>query len=485
MYKHGIEVTEKKTSFPQPLSTRYAVQVIVGTAPVNLADDPYSVTNKPLKVAGYSEATALLGDSENWADYTLCQSMYASFRLFTVTPVVLINVLDPRKHKKENAEKSYAVEEHQVVLKEPGILKDSVVVKEDTEDAGAKVYVRDKDFMLTFDREGQVIITLLSAGEAYVLAKVKVLSTSIDPKAVTEEDIIGAYDLETGKETGIELIRQVYPRFGLVPGLLLAPGWSHKPNVGAALMGKCEGIGGVFRSECLLDLDTSQTKKYMECAALKSLTGYTDEHAIILWPKLTMQGKIFYYSAVYGALTSYYTAVNGDVPYIYPSNKLLNVDGAVLEDGMEIMLDQTQAAELNGEGIVTVINDNAWKSWGNNTGCYPDNSDPKDRWIACRRMFSFVANYFAISYKDRLDGSMERRTVDDLVNSFNIWGNSLVASGMCAGLKMEFRDEDNNFSNILEGYIKVRILFAPYTPAEYIQSTAEFDVAALETALSA
>ena len=35
-YKHGIEVTEKSTSFPSPMSTVYGVQVVFGTAPVNL-----------------------------------------------------------------------------------------------------------------------------------------------------------------------------------------------------------------------------------------------------------------------------------------------------------------------------------------------------------------------------------------------------------------------------------------------------------------
>ena len=33
-YKHGIEVTEKATSMPSPLSTEYAVQVIFGTAQI-------------------------------------------------------------------------------------------------------------------------------------------------------------------------------------------------------------------------------------------------------------------------------------------------------------------------------------------------------------------------------------------------------------------------------------------------------------------
>lgn len=183
-------------------------------------------------------------------------------------------------------------------------------------------------------------------------------------------------------------------------------------------------------------------------------------------------------------MMSYNTAVNEDVPYLYPSNKALNVDGAVLADGTEVFLDQVQAGAVNGDGIVTAFRDTEWKSYGNNTGCYPDNTDPKDRWIACRRMFDFVGNYFVAEYRARMDENMNRRTVDDIVNSFNIWGNSLVASGMCAGLYAEFRSEDNTVDDILAGHIKVRIYFAPYTPAEYICATMEFDMKALEAAMS-
>lgn len=75
---------------------------------------------------------------------------------------------------------------------------------------------------------------------------------------------------------------------------------------------------------------------------------------------------------------------------------------------------------------------------------------------------------------------MNRRLVDDIVNSFNIWGNSLTANGMCAGIYAEYRPEENTVEDVLAGHLKLRIYFAPYTPAEYINATMEFDVAALE-----
>lgn len=477
MYKHGIEVKEKKTTYQRPLATAYAVQVIVGTAPVHLTKDPRAFVNRPVLVQSYAEALEKLGYLEDW-NYTLCQSMFASFQLFNVYPVVFINVLDPDKHRKEKEEAEYLVTAHQLELPDSGVLLDSVKVKNTL-----TPLILDKDYILNFNEEGKVILTLLSTGSGYDLEKVKVAYHCLDPNLVEEKEIIGSYNMETGEETGLELVRQIYPMFHLCPGLLLAPGWSQKPNVGAALQEKCTEINGIFQCECVLDLDTTTNRKYTECGVAKEKAGYTDPHAIVVWPELLVEGKHLAYSAAYGAMASYYTATNEDVPYVYPSNRLLGVEGAVLADGTEITLDQTQAAYLNGDGIVTAVNDGGWRSWGNNTGCYPENTDLKDYRIACRRMFSFVANYFILQYQQRLDASMNRRTVDDIVNSFNIWGNSLVSQGMCAGLRMEYDEGENKEEDLLNGHIKVNIFLAPYTPLEYIQASEEFDITTLQAAI--
>ena len=479
MYKHGIEVEEKKTTYQRPLATSYGVQVVVGTAPVNLTKNPKEYVNRPVLVQSFAEAVEKLGYTDDWS-YTLCQSIYASFQMFHVYPVIYVNVLDPDKHSKDAVEASYTVKNHQVTLEKNGILLSSIQIKAQAEGEALKL---NEDYVLSFDSKGKSVITLLGTGAGYALENIRVSHKYLDPSMVTEEDIIGAYDMETGKETGLELVRRVYPMFHLSPGLILAPGWSQKPNVGAAIQEKCTEINGVFRCECVLDLDTATTKKYSECGTVKKQNGYTDSHAIVLWPELLTGGKHMAFSAAYGAMASYYTATNGDVPYLYPSNRLLNVEGAVLADGTEITLDQTQAAYLNGDGVVTAINDGGWRSWGNNTGCYPENTDPKDYRIACRRMFSFVANYFIRQYQSRLDASMNRRTIDDIVNSFNIWGNSLVSQGMCAGLRMEYDESENDNESLLNGHVKVKIYLAPYTPLEYILASEEFDMTALQASI--
>ena len=43
-YNHGVRVKEQATSLVAPVTGTAGLQVIIGTAPVNLAADPYKAT---------------------------------------------------------------------------------------------------------------------------------------------------------------------------------------------------------------------------------------------------------------------------------------------------------------------------------------------------------------------------------------------------------------------------------------------------------
>ena len=192
----------------------------------------------------------------------------------------------------------------------------------------------------------------------------------------------------------------------------------------------------------------------------------------------------FAYSAIMGALIAYTDAENDDVPNLSPSNKLLGVSGTVLEDGTEVILDQIQANVINGQGIVTAINVNGWRSWGNNTAIYPASTDPKDRWISCRRFFSWWGNSFILTYFQKVDSPANYRLIESIVDTENIRGNSYVAQGKCAGCRIEYNANDNPITDLLNGKIQFKQWLAPYTPAEDIFNVLEFDPDMIEAALS-
>lgn len=476
-YYHGVRVQEENSELSTPLSGTVGVQVVVGTAPVNLTDNPEQAVNVPVLCRNMREAKEKLGYSNDFAAYTLCQSMYASFRTFAVAPVIFINVLDPKKHRTAAEENDYPVLNGQVRLDKKGILKSELTVKH-----GTTELTEQEDYLLHFDDAGSLTITLIT--DVADNEKLSIGFACIDPASVTKTDIIGGYDIVTGKESGLEVIRQVYPRTGIVPGLILAPGWSHITEVGAVMMSKCEGINGVFTAECLLDLNTATTKSASDVPKVKEDSVYQDKHAIVLWPKVIVGGQQAYYSAVYGAMAAYADAANDNVPSISPSNYRIRVTSAVTEDGTEVFLDREQANVLNANGIVTLINEGGWLAWGNNTSAYPASTDPKERWICYRRMFSWMANSLITTYHSKVDSPANFRLIESICDSENIRINSYVAAGKLAGGRIEYDEAVNTVENILSGQVVFHISIAAFTPAEDILFILKFDPELLSDSLS-
>lgn len=478
-YKHRIETREIDTQITIPVKGTAGLQVVVGTAPVNMADDPEKVTNIPIIAYSFMEAQKQLGYSDDFKNYTLCQSMDASFRVFAVAPVVFINVLDPEKHKKEYSKESITVISKRATISDTGILLKTLKI----ESQASEALVKDTDYIATYNSDGGIDITLLTTDRTTNVTSIKVSGNQLDPTMVTEKDIIGGYDAATGKETGLEVIRQVYPKFGVIPGIILAPGWSEKPTVAAVMCAKTEDINGVFTCEVAIDMDSSITKVYTALKQAKEDLAITSAHAILLWPKLRIGSKNYAFSAIWAAMTAYTDAQNNDVPVKSPSNELLNVSAAVLEDGTELMLDTAMAEVINSSGIVTAINDGGWKAWGNETAAYPVSTDPKERWICCRRMMSWYRNHFILTYKERVDDPANYRLIESVIDAENLYLNSLTSTGDIAGGNISFNENENPVESILDGTIIFYTKIAFWTPAKYILNKIEFDPTIIQTAL--
>ncbi len=502
-FEHGVRILEQPTSLVAPVLGTAGLQVVFGTAPVNLADDPYSVTNKPIIAYSWAEAVSQLGYSEEQDSlghyrYTLCASMYASFQLVGVAPVVFVNVLDPTKHKKKNDPAEVPVVDLEATVPITGILLDTVAVKfSDSE--GTQVELKEKeDYILTFDDDGHLQITLVSSGAGAAAAKLTVDSTSIDPTALDSDDVIGVS--AAGGERGMEVVRQVYPKLGMTPGLLLAPGWSHIPDVGIVLAAKCQEINGYFNCEGFIDIDSTESgcTRYSDVKTAKEAAGCTNKRIMALWPCIQVGSRKFWYSAIMGAVTAYVDATNDDVPSLSPSNKLIGVTGTVLADAVytpnedgtggtwdkEVVLDQLQGNAVNSVGVTTAINVTGWRTWGNRTAAYPANTDPKDMFFCCRRFFSWWGNSFILTYFQKVDNPANRRLIETIVDTENKRGAAYVADEKCARAEIEFIASENPVTSLIDGKLRFHQYLTPYTPAEDILNVLEFDPYALESKLN-
>ena len=60
-YKHGVYVAMQGTSIVAPVTATAGLQVVIGTAPINRASDPYHCTNTPMLANTLAGATAAVG----------------------------------------------------------------------------------------------------------------------------------------------------------------------------------------------------------------------------------------------------------------------------------------------------------------------------------------------------------------------------------------------------------------------------------------
>lgn len=479
-YKHGVYTSEEATRLTAPVTGTAGLQVIVGTAPVNLLDDPSKAVNKPLLVYSKKEAVAAVGYSDDFANYTLCEAISANFDVVGAGPLVLINVLNPATHKTAISENTVTVNNHIAVLEVEGALKSGLTVKN-----GSTNLSEGTDYTLAFDDNGYINIILLSTGTAYSASSVKVSGYKIDPTAVNAAAIVGGVDV-SGNETGLEVVRQVFPKLSLVPGILLAPRWSMDPTVAAALQAKTAEINGVFKATCMIDVSskTGGALAYGDVNTQKTAQGINSPRAYAVWPCAKVGDKIYSGSSLAAALTAYTDAVNADTPNVSPSNKTLAISAACLADGTEVILDQDQANTVNSFGVATFLNFQGFRLWGNNTAAYPGITDPKDRWYSVRRFLNWAANTFILTYFQMVDGPANPRLIENIVDSENVRGNGFVARDVCARYEIAFDEAENTTADMLNGALTFHQYITPYTPAEDIEDVIEFDPDALAAALT-
>lgn len=483
-YKHGIETRRVPTQLSIPITADGCLQCVVGTAPVNLAEDPYDTVNKPFSFYNKSAAIAALGYSTDFENYTLCQSMYATFDVFGVAPIVMINVLDPERHVKAQLSKEYSVDGGKIKIEEQGILLDKLSISSVGE--AETVYKDEEDYIATFNTDGTVTVAIVTTGAAKDETRLKATFAQLDPSAVTYEDVIGSYNVKTKAKTGMELIDRVYPKLGLVPSLLLAPGWSHRPAVALALVAKAQSIFSLFTAKVVVDLDTAEGKadSMEEIREYKDKNAYSDRNMIVAWPMVAVGDYKYYYSAQLAAHMEHLSAENGGVPSKSPSNKDIKITGLFTADGKEITMDMDEANDYaNACGVVTAINFNGWKCWGNNTAAYPSSSDPIDRWINTVTIFDYMENNFKLTFFQKVDELASYRLIDMVVSGFNMQLNSLQASDDIAGGEIVFEHDENPINEILDGHILFHTYVGGWAPAEHIENVFEFDPTITEAAL--
>ena len=484
-YNHGVYASEQATSVLSPAKVEAGIPFIVGTAPVGMTDE--SNVNKPVLCYSYAEAVANFGyvppkheaaSGLSKFEYSISEFINSQFGLFGVAPVIIVNVLDPSVHKTEATTTSVTLDSKtgSATIKETGIIPSTVTLG---------TYVRGTDYELTFDADGNVVITSLKGEDDAFLcdtgSAITLTAQKTDPTAVKDTDIVGGVDT-SGHKSGFELVHECFPRFRVTPGFLLAPGFAHDPTVAAVMAAKASLMSGIAKCRCVVDIPTTTANVHSAAPAWKNNNNVMDARQISLWPKLSLDGVTYHASTQFVGLAGQVDSEHDDVPYVSPSNKNFQMTAAVLDDGTEVMLTLDEANYLNGQGIITALNHiGGWKCWGNRTACYPAVTDVKDSFIPVARMFDWVGNTLVQTYWQRVDFPLNRRQIDTIVDSVNTWLDGLAAKEYILGGRVEFREEENPNTDLMDGIVRLHVYLTPPSPNKEIQFVLEYDVNYLST----
>jgi Bacteriophage tail sheath protein len=505
-YRHGVTWRDIPTSIVAPVIADSGVPFIVGSAPVQQIENP-PLPNRPRVYFNYEDAVKEMGYSDDWRSYTLCQSIYTYFALFNVGPIILSYVNDIRDAVFQDP--AAVVDDTFTFIKgkagyiSKGIIPNTLAVASAAAGAG-DTYVYGDDYIGAWQNDpldGVLRYSLMAVPGGAIdqvnddgfLTNVPVFCsfTNVRPMAVTKSHIIGGFDLASGTTTGIEVVEDVFPLHRIVPGIIQAPFWSQDPEVAAVMAAKADEINGCFRCTTLTDIDSSTVTNPMDVNIWKDLNNYVDKRQGALWPRVGIGDRDIWLSTEYGARMQLTDRDNNNVPVETPSNKTLRMTKTLVGsfDGgltgaplQEVVFSKAYGDMLNGQGILTAINWlGGWKSWGSNMACYPGISDPKDRWMPLRRMTDWLGNTLVLTFFQKVDKPGNRRLIDSIIDTANVWLNGLVSEGNCLGARVEFRHDENPDTNLIDGHYVFHVYEAFPIPAEWIEFILEFDISYLQT----
>lgn len=478
-YKHGIYVDQASTETPVANSSAAGIQAVIGTAPINMLDDPKSAVDKPILLSSLDGAKQCIGYSDDVGAYSIMQSVHCTFEVFHTAPLIVINVLDPEQHTASKTA-SGSLNGGIFTISDSGILLDSIKI---TSSDGATTYAAGVDYTASFNTDGTVNITKVPTGTALTAtAAIKITYSKLDPSKVTAADII----------KGIGEIDRAFPLTGVAPEIILAPGYSTDKDVAAALIAASQKVSCVFKATPLVDIDTSSCKTIANAITAKNTNNLAVRDAVVCYPKVTTKlGKTVYMSAQLGALMQTVDTQNESTPFVSPSNKDFKITATVLADGTQVAYTLDEANQLNGEGIFTALNFQGWRSWGNNTGIYSETKaatgtvfDVKDRYINVKRAFDWQNNRFIKDYFSRIDSPLNLRAIQTLITDENQFYNAFIAAGYVAGMSMKYSLSDNPTDQLMNGTIKFKQYLTPFTPMEVIENTLQFDPDLLKAAFT-
>ena len=452
-YQHGT-YGEFAKSVSKNATNSPTVAVYVGCLPVNLVKDyaDADVVNKPVLLSSMADVYSKVGYSPDWAKFSLCEACNLHFnnRSGNTGPIVVINVLDPTVDKNASSTtKTISFINGRATIESDTIILDTLALKDKVEDT---------DYKVTYDFTAKKVI-IDSIGDK-ITGDIEATYDEVDVSVIDDGTIIGE-STEDGEYSGLGAIELVYQQLGLIPNLIVAPGWSEIPNVYEKMIAAGTKINGHWDAFVIADIpltdDTGSIDTIKKATDWAENNAYNNERSKVCWPCAVGHDKnIYHASTLYAWRMVLVDASHDGVPMETPSNKSVPVVKQYFgSDSTNLGFDQVKANELNAKGISTVVFfGGQWVLWGGHTAAYKYGSVTDNRVIFDNnvRMMMYISNSFQAEWATVIDAPMTLAMADTIKQREQEKADALVAIGALIGTPIiEFERTSNDETNLIEG----------------------------------
>lgn len=448
-YKHGV--------YGETGSASSVVDTSQGTTPIYIGTLPIHRINKSklssIKYGKTADCIMLLLNSikevknlnlisNDWDAYSLCEAIDVHFMHDSaIAPIVLI----AKNSYETNAETSTAtVSLTKSGTSHIGYISDSKAVIDDMAITATGTTFENGD--VSYEYEGdqiKIVITKSGFTANSVTATYKTVSTEL----MNVEDF-------TKCLTFADRVENVTNK---VPNILCAPQYSENPQYHELMIQKAiDKVDGKWEVICATDIGSVDGIE--SAIAWAKTNNYNHRLEKVGYPIFGYEGKEYHYSTLWTASSQRIDSENGDTPNESASNKNIFVDTIFgnneLSEGESrdpMYISEQEANKLNANGISTaIIAKGKIRLWGTHMGNYNfeklSEIAVEDRFDVAVRMSGYIKNYLQYNYLDEVDQTINRKDVDSIINSVQMWLDSLVNDNKLLYAVVEF-DEDSDIVN--------------------------------------
>ena len=452
----------------------------IGTAPVNLVRGykEKGLVNSPIKLTAAS-AKQTIGYSKNWASFTLSEVIGAFFANTkgNVEPLYAINILDPDKHRKEEATtKTLTFVNGQASFLSDTIILDTFAIAEKAEGV---------DYKLDYDyNKGAVIVDSNNApvklNGTLECSFSEVDLSFMDGDQTAAETLIGGTTSE-GVRTGLDALEEVYNKYYVVTNYLIAPGFTHIPSVRNAMAAKVQKFNDMWDAVFYSDIPTDENAENVistreKAIAWKNENNYKSEREKTFWPKVRdSENKVYHLSTLYAVEQLRVDQTHNCVPFETAANKSVDLVAApyISAEIAPAGFTRGEANQLTQNGITTVIPwEGVYNLWGHHTSAYAygGSYDARAVFDTSINMLLYLMNSFTKEHAAEIDKPMKLSLKQDIEDMENKKLRELVAVGALledvdgASPTFRFEASNNPDGDILEGYFRWDLGATPTPP---------------------